>query len=338
MGQHEPVDRSADDATSRGRRAKTDYPFVDGSVTRHMKTPHAGVFLYALGGRGEPGEANFLLAQHLVSTLHRERVFTFDPDEFIDYSTNRPTVTLDRTKFVDYQPVQIAVDMLRDDEGTSVALLHGPEPDLAWEKFADHVVAIVKEMGADLSIGMRSVPMTVPHTRPVHVVAHGTSELIADQDELVDGVVQMPAAMASAIEYKLSEAGMDTIGFGAGIPFYLTQNPYPQASAELIRKISSVTGLALPVGDLEAAAAQISASIAEEVENDPRLTQMVKWMESQYDAREIGEGAEDAAPLTDVPSADEIGAAAEAFLADFTREQTQNDEADEPEDRPGPTQ
>lgn len=308
--------------TRRQRHGRTEFPLDDGVVTRHRATPQADVFIHALGSRGEPGQANYLLAQNLLTSLHGERVFTFDPDQFIDYSSQRPLVTLDRNRFVDYQPVEIAIDVLRDDEGRTVALLHGPEPDLGWEKFSRHVVEIVKEFDAELAIGVRSIPMTVPHTRPVHVIQHANREGLGADEEIVDGVAQWPASMASTIEYKLGQAGIDAIGFGAGIPFYIAQNPYPQAAAELIRKISDVSGLALPLGDLEVASLQVSAAISNELEGDARMEQMLGWMESQYDERSEAGAEQGQTSLADIPSADEIGAAAEAFLADFIREQS----------------
>ena len=172
------------------------------------------------------------------------------------------------------------------------------------------------------TVSLYSAPMTVPHTRPVHVIQHANREGLGADEEIVDGVAQWPASMASTIEYKLGQAGIDAIGFGAGIPFYIAQNPYPQAAAELIRKISDVSGLALPLGDLEAASLQVSAAISNELQGDARMEQMLGWMESQYDERSEAGAEQGQTSLADIPSADEIGAAAEAFLADFIREQS----------------
>ncbi|OKL55198.1 hypothetical protein BSZ39_00405 [Bowdeniella nasicola] len=326
-----------------GRRAKSDYPRNDGAVIRHREVPHAPIFIHAMGSRSEPGETNYLLAQNLVGSLHTERVFTFDSDQFINYSSQRPIITMERNRFVDYQPVEIAVDLLRDDEGRELALLHGPEPSLGWEAFAEHVVQIVKELGSDLAIGVHAVPMTVPHTRPVQVVKHANRDGLGADDDIVDGSVQWAASMASTLEYKFGQAGIDAIGFGAGIPFYIAQSSYPQAAAELIRRISEVSGLALPLGDLEAASLQVSAAIDTELEGDQRMEQMLAWMEKSYDDRIEDGGQPNHSELTDVPSAEEIGAAAEAFLADFVTQQRAAEEGnrgelpesrrdDEPED------
>ena len=214
------------------------------------------VLVHALRGSLDAGHAGSLVARHLLDSLPAERVATFDPDELVDYRSRRPAMVFEDWRYTEYDEPVIALDLLRDDEGTPLLLLHGPEPDLRWDAFTEAVVDLVEQLGVQRTIGVHGIPMAVPHTRPVTVTAHATRDGLVDRPRHIMGTVQVPGNIAGLLELRLGRAGHDAIGFSANVPHYLAQAEYPQAAAELVRQIAGNTGLALPVGELEAAAAE----------------------------------------------------------------------------------
>src|SRR5699024_3182296 len=93
------------------------------------------VLVHALQGAFDAGHAGEQAAEHLTTTLGGERVATFDIDSLLDYRARRPAMTFENGAFTDYDRPELVVDLLRDDEGVPLLLLHGPEPDLQWEGF-----------------------------------------------------------------------------------------------------------------------------------------------------------------------------------------------------------
>jgi hypothetical protein len=88
------------------------------------------------------------------------------------------------------------------------------------------------------------------------------------------------------------------------------------ASAALLRNLSTATGLSLPVGDLESMTARVLASIDEQVAESEEVQAVVKSLEERYDRSPIAIAAGLSDGVSDeVPTADEIGAELEAFLA-----------------------
>ena len=296
---------------------------------------HASVLINALTGSMDAGHAAAIVARHLTGSLDTQRVMTFDVDELVDYRGNRPTMTFENWQWTDYDEPEIVLDLIRDDEGRPVLLLHGQEPDLRWGAFTDAVLAAVDRYGVERTISVHGVPMGVPHTRPTTVTAHASSpELITSQPNML-GTIQVPGSVSALIEYRLGEAGREAVGFSANVPHYLAQSEFPQAAAELVRQISRNGDLALPVGDLEAAASEAALEIARQVEASQEVLGVVRALENQYDAFMRGATQETRATLlaqpVELPTADEIGAALEAFLA----EQDPDRSAGEREDRPG---
>lgn len=277
------------------------------------------VLVHALSGSVDAGHAGRAVSDHLRATLAGERVVTFDVDQLLDYRSRRPVMTYDGAAWVDYDAPGLQVDLLRDDEGVPLLLLHGLEPDLHWESFVAAVRQIIDDFGVTTTIGVHGIPMGVPHTRPVTVTAHATRpDLIADHPSFI-GTVQVPGSAAALLELRLGQEGRDALGFAANVPHYLAQTEFPQAAAELVRQVSRSSGLSLPVGDLEADGVRVLAEIDRQIEGSEEVSAVVRALEKQFDSFTADAEKEGRAPLLartdELPSADELGAQVEAYLA-----------------------
>jgi hypothetical protein len=162
--------------------------------------------------------------------------------------------------------------------------------------------------------------MAVPHTRPTGVTAHGSrKELVAAHPSWV-GTVQVPGSASALIEHRLGGHGVDSVGFAAHVPHYLAQAAYPPASAVLLRAVAEVGGLRLPMAALETSAQEALETVAGLVTQSDELAEMVRTLEESYDAFVANRGTQQtlggSGPL---PSADELGAELERFLAEQAR-------------------
>ncbi|UNX55965.1 PAC2 family protein [Georgenia sp. TF02-10] len=278
------------------------------------------VLVHALRGGLDAGNAGALAAQHLLESLPAERVATFDSDALVDYRSRRPPLTFADGQFSDYEDPVIALDLLRDDEGNPLLLLHGPEPDLRWDGFVDAVTTLVETLGVQRTIGVHGIPMAVPHTRPTTVTAHATRAGLVRNAAQMLGTIQVPGSVAGLLELRLGRAGHDAVGFSANVPHYLAQSEYPQAAAELVRQVARNADLALPVGELEAAAADVAQQIATQVAASAEVGAVVSALERQYDAYVASAAQPGQTTLLadpgSLPTGDQIGAELEAFLAE----------------------
>jgi hypothetical protein len=158
--------------------------------------------------------------------------------------------------------------------------------------------------------------MGVPHTRPTGVIAHGSrKELVASYESWVNAV-QVPGTAGHLIEYRLGQAGYDAVGFAVHVPHYVAQAEYPAAAATLLAEVSRASGLVLPLDALEAAAATTREAIDTQVADAPEVAAVVQALENQYDAFVSGRGASLLVDESNLPTADELGAELERFLAE----------------------
>ena len=282
------------------------------------------VMVEMLDGFVDAGAARKLAREHLLGTLRSHLVATFDADLLHDYRARRPIMSFVEDHWESYDGPVLSIRMLEDAAGRPFLLLAGPEPDVMWERFAAAVMLLVERLGVRLVVGTNAIPMGVPHTRPLGVTAH------ASRKDLIEGyrpwvsTVQVPASAGHLLEYRLATARRDAMGFAVHVPHYLAQAAYPPAAEVLLRAVAQATGLDLPLAPLDEAAREAQQTIAGLVAQSDELAELVRTLETQYDAFVASRTAPSATggPLAGggpLPTADELGAELERFLAEHNR-------------------
>ncbi|MGH3644437.1 MAG: proteasome assembly chaperone family protein [Mycobacterium sp.] len=277
------------------------------------------VMIHALEGFSDAGHAIKLAATHLKDTLDTELVASFAIDELLDYRSRRPLMTFKTDHFTHYDDPELNLYALHDSVGTPFLLLAGLEPDLRWERFITAVRLLAERLGVRQVIGLGTIPMAVPHTRPVTMTAHSNDkELIADHQPWV-GEVQVPASVSNLLEYRMTQHGHDAVGFTVHVPHYLAQTDYPPAAEALLAQVAKTGSLRLPLAALGEASIEVHTKINEQVSSSDEVAQVVTALERQYDAFVAAqENRSLLAREEDLPSGEELGAEFERFLAEQT--------------------
>ncbi|MEE6176305.1 proteasome assembly chaperone family protein [Mycobacterium sp. 050134] len=274
------------------------------------------VLVHALQGFSDAGHAIRLAAAHLKAALDAELVASFAIDELLDYRSRRPVMTFNSDHFSHYDDPELNLYALRDSVGTPFLLLAGMEPDLKWERFITAVRLLAERLGVRQTIGLGTVPMAVPHTRPITMTAHSNNpELIADFTPWISEI-QVPGSASNLLEFRMAQHGHEVVGFTVHVPHYLTQTDYPAAAHALLEQVAKTGSLELPLAALSEAATAIRGRIDEQVQASAEVAQVVAALERQYDA--FIDAQENRSLLTrdeDLPSGDELGAEFERFLA-----------------------
>jgi hypothetical protein len=272
------------------------------------------VLVMSLSGFLDAGNAAALAAAHLTRGGFGRVVASFEVDEFYDYRARRPPMTFSEDHYADYEAPRLVVRLLEDDHGSPYLLLTGPEPDIRWEAFARAVRAVVEHFGVRLVVSLGSVPMAVPHTRPVQLTNHATRQRLLVQENVWKGEIRVPASAQSLLELRLGEWEHDAMGFVAHIPHYVAQLDYPQASVALLEGVEDVTGLQWDLDELKEAGEARQVEIATQIADSDDVRDVVAGLEQQYDAFH-SQAANLLAEDEPLPSGEELGAQFEQFLA-----------------------
>ncbi len=274
------------------------------------------VLVQALDGFVDAGSARRLAAEHLLAAHGSRVVATFDVDTLLDYRARRPVMTFDVDHWADYADPQLAVHLLHDADGAAFLLLTGPEPDVRWEAFTAAVGQLVEELGVRLTVGLNAIPMAVPHTRPLGVIAHASRPELVAADERWVGTVQVPSSAGHLLEFRLGQSGKDAAGFAVAVPHYLSDASYPAAAVSLLDNVARVSGLRFDTARLAETAATVRAEVDKQVAGAEEVAAVVRALEVQYDAYLAGAQRSLLAEMGgSLPTADELGDELERYLA-----------------------
>jgi predicted ATP-grasp superfamily ATP-dependent carboligase len=296
-------------------------PFVEREAAVGRSGDRRGlVLVHDLAGDFDAAHAGALAGAHLLAALPNQVIARFDVDSLVDYRGHRPWMTFSGDRYEAFAAPEIQIHALEDDAGEPFLLLHGAEPDYAWERFVAAVQGLIERLGVTSVVALQAIPMPVPHTRPITVTAHATRRQLIEPYPVYWGEMRIPGSVSALLELRLGAAGIDALGVAAHVPHYLAQATYPAASLSLVEHLERLTGLHLPTEALREAAEANRTEIDEQIGRSSDNTAVVAALEEQYDnftaARE-GTGLLGAAG--EVPSAEELGAEFERFLADQDR-------------------
>ncbi|MFX4270919.1 PAC2 family protein [Propionibacteriaceae bacterium Y1685] len=286
---------------------------LDAAVAESM-AGRRPVLLNLLDGFVDAGQVGRTITSTILENCEHEVLATFDHDQLHDYRSRRPTIVFDSNRFTELTEVHVLLHKVTDSHGEVFLLLEGPEPDMRWELMLAAIEDLVDTFSVRLVISAQGIPMAVPHTRPIALTEHGTDpERLTSTHNWIDRV-EMPASFAAVLEYRLGRRDRSAHGFAAHVPHYLTQASYTPAVIQVMSAINQLSGLTLPTEALDEALTATVEEIERETADSEEVQRVVQGLEEQYDAWTQRGGPA-------LPSADEIGAEFERFLA----EQDKND-------------
>jgi proteasome assembly chaperone (PAC2) family protein len=269
------------------------------------------VMVVALEGWVDAGLGAANAVEQLVERPPAGDLVTFDSDHFLDLRARRPMVRIVDGVTTELQWPKTQLRHGHDQSGADVLFLVGAEPDYHWHEFVEAVVQLTLRYGVRMVVGLGAFPAPAPHTRPVRLAATAppSSAELVGRIGVVQGELEVPAGVISALEIGLGEVAVPTVSLWARVPHYVSTMPFPMASAALVDGLASISGLMLDSAGLRAAGDRVRNQVDELIASNPEHRAMVEKLEEAIDASEgnpLG--------LEEVPSADELAAELERFL------------------------
>ena len=270
-----------------------------------------------LTGFADAGGAVQQLAEYFQATVDPVPIAVFDADELLDYRARRPIIAFEQDHLTSYTPQRLVLSQGRDEIGRPFLLLTGYEPDFQWERFTLAVLGLVHRFAVSTTTWVHSIPMPVPHTRPIQVTVGGNRHDLIDAMSVWRPSTRVPANVLHLVEFRLAELGLPVAEFVLLVPHYLADTELPAAAVKTLEVIAAATGLLFPTDELREQSRDFVARVDEQVGANEELAQLVRTLEQRHDT--YMEGNPIRSPLTDdegeVPSADELAAELEKFLA-----------------------
>ncbi|MBW4042446.1 MAG: PAC2 family protein [Acidobacteria bacterium] len=290
------------------------------------EVPQGLPLVAGLTGFADAGGAVQQLGEYFADHASPVPIAVFDDDELLDYRARRPVIEFDEDHLASFTPSSLVLSLCRDEIGRPFLLLSGYEPDFQWNRFTTAVMGLIDRFGVTSTTWVQAIPMPVPHTRPLQVTVGGTRQGLIDSMSAWRPTTRAPSNVLHLLEFRLAELGREVAEFVLLIPHYLADTELPAAVSKGLEVVSAATGLLFAIDPVRDRSRDFFARVDEQVGGNDELAGLVRTLEERHDAYMAGNPVR--SPLTDVegevPSADELAAELEKFLA---LRRTHDDEA-----------
>lgn len=267
------------------------------------------VLLHFFEGFMDAGKVSETISAYLMENLETQVLAEFDTDLFHDYRARRPRMTFDTDEWRSVEEVKLSLHVTRDLTERPFLILTGPEPDMRWHGLRSAMIELFGRLDVSLTATARGVPMAVPHTRELPMTTHSTTAEYKRKNPPWVDRMELPGSFASYLELGLGQAGRAAMGTVTYVPHYLAQSAFLSAAEKSLDHLAQVTDLVLPMAKLHQDAQENLEVINSEVNGNAEIEQVIAALEAQYDDFTSSETA-------DLPTAEELGAEFERFLAE----------------------
>src|SRR5579872_1124904 len=265
------------------------------------------------GGQGA-SKANAFLA----STWQAEQFAEIDSEQFFDFQSTRPHVSLvDGTvRRIDW-PENTFHHARPARADRDVVLLLGTEPSLRWRTFSDLVSGLATSVGVEMVVTLGSLLADVPHTRPAPVTASASDPELRERLGVQPSRYEGPTGIVGVLHDACSAVGIPSVSLWAAVPHYVSLTPSPRAAKALCDRLATLLDVPLDTSELADASEAYMQQVSEAVAADEDTAAYVEELEGRVD--EVVEES-------DLPSGDALA----AELTRFLREREQDDDGEPP--------
>lgn len=240
------------------------------------------VLVLAFAGWNDAGASATTAVRYLTEQLMATKFASIDPEEFYDFSIQRPQVRL--TEGMQRQIHWPSYDLYY---GAGIGIQRdfvfgvGAEPHLRWKAFCDTILRLARECNIEMVVTLGAYLDEVLYTRPVPLTGFATDEQLMREMDLLPSRYQGPTGMVGVLGDACRRTGMPNMSLWAALPHYLSASPNPRGALALILRLTQWLGLRVDTGPLERAAADFQNKVNEVVNGDPNLSAFIRELKKR---------------------------------------------------------
>ena len=266
---------------------------------RHQPDRQFEHLIMAFAGWPDAGESATAALQYLMRRLNAAQFAEIDPEEFYDFTQERPrsSRTRDGRRRVRW-PANEFSWWAAGEQG--LLFFVGVEPNLKWRTFSETIAGLARELGVKTIIHAGALLDAVPHTREIRLTGSSTLpelQQALDSASIGSSNYQGPTGISTAVMETCTKQGMSYSSLWGHTPHYLHAAPNYRVSYTLARTLSRLLNLPADLSELRAAAENFDREVEQAVRQDDQLAEYVRKLEDRYDESSLDEGIPDPAEV-----------------------------------------
>ena len=276
------------------------------------------VLIAAFAGWSDAGGAATSASQYLIDRWHAERVAEIEAEEFFDFTQLRPTVRYAGEQRVIEWPENAF--FYHQTPSQDLIILNGIEPHLKWKSYVSTFMEIINTFKVKMVVSLGSMFVEYPHTRPLRITGQVPDVEMQKRAGLITrgGRYEGPTGINGVLNATFRELGIPAATIWANVPHYVSAAPNPPATLALLKSLTAMLSLEVPLGRMVRASAAFDAQLNEATAKNTEVSDYVRTLEERVDAE-----ARDVEIPAELPATEMIVQDIEDFLRRASKEEEQ---------------
>jgi proteasome assembly chaperone (PAC2) family protein len=268
----------------------------------------------AFAGWSDAGGAATAASQYLIERWRATRLAEIDAEDFYDFTQLRPTVRYEGdVRRIDWP--ENAFHYLQRPE-KDLIIFNGIEPHLHWKAYVEAVLDVIRRFDVKLVITLGALFVEYPHTRPMRVTGTAPDPEMMARAGLFTrgGRYEGPTGISGVLNAAMRDNDIPAASVWANVPHYVSAAPNPPATLALLKALTAMLEMEVPLGRMVRASAAFDAQLTEATSKNSEVSEYVRTLEEKVDA-ELSSDAP-----ADLPATEKIVEDIENFLRGSFRE------------------
>lgn len=278
---------------------------------RILETPelHDPTLIIAFAGWSDAGGAATAAAQYLVDRWHAVRIAEIEAEDFYDFTQLRPTVRYEGdVRKIDWPENAFSFHQRADRD---LIIFNGIEPHLHWKAYTSTMLDVIKRFNVKLVVTLGALFVEYPHTRPMRVSGNAPDPEMQERAGIYTrgGRYEGPTGISGVLSAALREHDVANASIWANVPHYVSATPNPPATLAILKSLTAMLSVEVPLGRMVRASAAFDAQLNEATSKNQEVSEYVKTLEERVDTE-----TRIAEPTTELPATESIVQDIEDFL------------------------
>jgi predicted ATP-grasp superfamily ATP-dependent carboligase len=271
---------------------------------------HEPLLIVAFAGWSDAGGAASGAAQYLIDRWRAARIADIEAEDFYDFTQLRPMTRWEgEDRRIDWPDNAFYFHQTPERE---IIIFNGVEPHLHWKAYIRAMMDAIERFNVKLVVSLGALFVDYPHTRPVRITGTAPDTEMQDRAGLYTrgGRYEGPTGINGVFNVSLRDAAVPAGTIWANVPHYVSASPNPPATLALLKSLTAMLSMQVPLGRMVRASAAFDAQLNEATARNSEVSDYVRSLEDRIDAEPEGEDDE---PI-ELPATETIVQDIEDFL------------------------
>ena len=236
----------------------------------------------------------------MVERWRAHRFIEFEAEDFYDFTQLRPTVRYEGdVRRIDWPENAFSYHQTPDRD---LIIFNGIEPHLHWKSYTQSFIDVIQRFNVKLVVTLGALFVEYPHTRPMRVTGSAPDPEMQVRAGLYTrgGRYQGPTGISGVLNATFRELDVPAASIWANVPHYVSASPNPPATLALLKSLSAMLSVEIPLGRMVRASAAFDSQLSEATSKNTEVSEYVRTLEERVDAEAATEEARPELPAPEM--------------------------------------